>query len=51
VLRKKRNVTGYERIGLVSDADAEAIRALALRLRGDLTAWLRRDHPALMTAG
>jgi hypothetical protein len=26
VFRKKRNVTGYERIGLVSDADAEAIR-------------------------
>lgn len=27
--RKKRNISGYERIGLVSDADADAMRALA----------------------
>ncbi len=46
--RKKRNITGYERIGLVSDADAEAMRALALRLREDVLACLRRDHPGLM---
>jgi len=45
--RKKRNITGYERVGLVSDADAEAMRALALRLRDDVIAWLKRRHPAL----
>ena len=33
--RKKRNITGYERVGLVSDADAEAMRALAVRLRDE----------------
>jgi hypothetical protein len=48
VFRKKRNITGYERVGLVSDADAEAMRALALRLREDVIAWLRRYHPGLI---
>ena len=42
--RKKRNISGYERVGLVSDADAEAMRALAVALRGDVTAWLKRHH-------
>ena len=48
--RKKRNVTGYERIGLVSDADADAIRALAVRLRDDVVAWLEKNHPDLLKA-
>ena len=48
--RKKRNITGYERIGLVSDADAEAMRALAVRLRDDVIAWLEKDHPELLEA-
>ena len=42
--RKKRNISEYERIGLVSDADAEAMRALAVALRGDVMAWLKRYH-------
>jgi hypothetical protein len=46
--RKKRNITGYERVGLVSDADAEAMRALTLRLREDVIAWLRRYHRELI---
>lgn len=45
--RKKRNITGYERIGLVSDADADAMRALAIALRSDVTAWLKKHHAAL----
>jgi hypothetical protein len=36
--RKKRNIAGYERVGLVSDADAATMRALALRLRNELLA-------------
>jgi hypothetical protein len=43
--RKKRNIAGYERIGLVSDADADSMRALAMRLRDDVIAWLKRYHP------
>lgn len=46
--RKKRNITGYERIGLVSDADADSMRALALELRDAVTAWLTLHHAALV---
>ena|SRR3990172_4122072 len=49
--RKKRNITGYERIGLVSDADAEAMRALAVRLRDDVVAWLTKHHGRLLRKG
>jgi hypothetical protein len=46
--RKKRNISGYERAGIISDADAEAMRALATRLHDDVIAWLRQHHPALL---
>ena len=46
--RKKRNITGYERAGLVSDADAAAMRALAQRLREAVVAWLEERHPELL---
>lgn len=46
--RKKRNISGYERVGLVSDADAGAMRALAVALRGDVMAWLKRYHGDLL---
>jgi hypothetical protein len=46
--RKKRNITGYERIGLVSDADAAAMRALAVKLRDDLIAWIEKHQPELL---
>ncbi len=45
--RKKRNIAGYERIGLVSDTDADAMRTLALTLRDDVVAWLRSHHRPL----
>jgi len=46
--RKKRNIVGYERIGLVSDADADAMRALAIQLRDQVVAWLRTHHRHLL---
>jgi hypothetical protein len=46
--RKKRNITGYERIGLVSDAEADAMHALAVRLRDDVLAWLTRHNARLL---
>jgi hypothetical protein len=48
--RKKRNVAGYERIGLVSDADAGTMRALAVQLCAEVLAWLRKHHPDLLEA-
>jgi hypothetical protein len=46
--RKKRNITGYERVGTVSDADATAMRTLAVRLRDEVIDWLRRHHGSLV---
>jgi uncharacterized protein YdcH (DUF465 family) len=46
--RKKRNISGYDRAGLVSDAEVKAMRAMALQLRDEVLAWLRRGHPALL---
>jgi len=46
--RKKRNIAGYGRVGLVSDADAAAMRALAVRLRDDVVTWLGKRHPRLL---
>jgi hypothetical protein len=46
--RKKRNTIGYERVGLVSNVDAEAMREIAKRLRDDVIAWLRKHHPQLL---
>lgn len=46
--RKKRNITGYERVGIVSDSDAAEMRRLASHLRDDVVAWLRKHHANLM---
>lgn len=46
--RKKRNITGYERVGLVSDADAAEMRKLAITIRDDAIAWMRKNYPELV---
>jgi hypothetical protein len=46
--RKKRNTAGYDRAGLVSDADAKAMRTLAQRLKVEVAQWLRSHHPELL---
>lgn len=46
--RKKRNITGYERAGLVSDAEAREMRRIAIQLRDEVTAWLRKRYPDLL---
>jgi hypothetical protein len=46
--RKKRNAAGYDRAGLVSDADAKAMRDLAQRLKADVVQWLKKHHPELL---
>jgi hypothetical protein len=47
--RKKRNISGYERAGLVSDADADEMLAIARGLRDEVVAWLRTHHAGLMS--
>lgn len=46
--RKKRNISGYERVGMVSDTDADGMRQLALELRGLVRRWLQQHHPHLL---
>ncbi len=46
--RKKRNTAGHDRAGMVSEADAEAMRTLAERLKTDVVRWLKKTHPELL---
>ncbi len=46
--RRKRNVTEYDRAGLVSEKDAREVRDLAASLRDDVVAWLRKSYPELI---
>jgi hypothetical protein len=46
--RKKRNISGYERMGMISDKEADEMFSLAKALRKDIEAWLRAKHPGLM---
>jgi len=45
--RKKRNLTGYERIGTVSDQEAKEIVETAQTLRRQVEEWIRNTHPEL----
>jgi hypothetical protein len=45
--RKKRNISGYERAGTVSDMEANEMFILAKELRRDVEEWLRSNHPEL----
>jgi hypothetical protein len=46
MFRKKRNVSDYEHADTISDAEADAMRRLAEKLRVDLTTWIDRNHPS-----
>lgn len=45
--RKKRNMIGYETAGVVSEQEAREMHELAVGLRDDVLAWLRKQHPKL----
>lgn len=46
--RKKRNISGYEISGMVSDQEAKEMMDLAIRLRQNVEKWLRKTHPDLL---
>ena len=46
--RKKRNIGGYERAGMVSKQEAQEMINLAERLRNDVAKWLRTNYPKLL---
>jgi HEPN domain-containing protein len=46
--RKKRNISGYERAGAVSEQEAKEMFVLAKKLRDEVEKWLRSNHPELL---
>jgi len=46
--RKKRNLSDYDRAGLVSEQEAEEMEALARDLRKKVEGWLKVNHPSLL---
>lgn len=46
--RKKRNIGGYERVGAVSDREADEMIAFAEEVRGRVVRWIGTDHPDLL---
>ena len=45
--RQKRNISDYERTGMVSEQEVKEMIALAKELRTILVDWLKREHPEL----
>jgi uncharacterized protein (UPF0332 family) len=45
--REKRNISDYERAGLVTEQEAREMVALAKQLRDDVEQWLRIHYPGL----
>jgi len=48
MFRKKRNISEYERAGLVSETEARRIRELAGELLEEVAAWLQQNRPDLI---
>ena len=46
--REKRNISDYERAGMVTEQEAEEMIALAKQLRDDVEQWLRAHYPSLV---
>jgi len=46
--RKKRNIGGYERAGLVSDQEAKEMIGLARNLRTMVEQWIKKAHRSLI---
>lgn len=46
--RKKRNISGYDCAGMISDQEANEIRNLAILLQEKVVKWLHENHPDLI---
>jgi uncharacterized protein (UPF0332 family) len=47
--RKKRNMSDYERAGLVTEQEATEMIELAKQIRNDVEFWIRLNYPELIT--
>lgn len=48
LFRKKRNISAYERVGTVSDFEADRMIELAELLQDRVRDWLAENHPGLL---
>jgi hypothetical protein len=46
--RQKRNISDYERTGMVSEQEVKEMIALAKELRTFLVDWLKKEYPELI---
>jgi HEPN domain-containing protein len=46
--RKKRNISGYELSGAISQQEANEMISLAKRIREDVETWLRKNYSELI---
>lgn len=46
--RKKRNISGYERTGVISDHEVGEMIELATQLRDDVVKWLQSKYPQFL---
>ena len=46
-LRRKRNISDYERPGLVSEQEAQEMFELATQIRHLVEEWIRKNHPEI----
>lgn len=46
--RKKRNISGYDHVGMISNQEATEMFDLARRLRRNVEEWLCANYPDLM---
>jgi hypothetical protein len=44
-LRRKRNIGSYDDYGLVAQGEADACGKMAVRMRKDVEAWIRKSYP------
>jgi hypothetical protein len=47
-VRRKRNLSNYERAGIASQSEADEIYKLAVSLRKEVINWLKQSHPELL---
>ena len=47
--RRKRHVAVYERIGAISELEAQEMTELARSIRRKVERWIRSEHPELLT--
>lgn len=49
-VRRKRNISNYERAGTASSSEAEEVYNLVLSLRDRVLDWMREHHPELLSS-